>query len=144
MHFKPQYLISLLMLDHIPINSDGLRISKIRRKYQEKYAEFLQHFQIDKTLKSLLIAVVEKAHIKSLLHKGIWHSNITAVPMIFYSYDPCTIITSNYLKENDKLLHQVRDPTLPFENLLHKVENVIDFSSTRKSLHNLKQIATME
>ena len=126
----------------IPDGSTGPVIVELRRKHQEQYAEYLQCDQVDKALKSLLIAAVDEAYIRSLRHKYVGFANVTTLQIITHLYDTYARITANDLKENDKNLHLAYDSTSPFENLIDQIENAVDFASSGKSPYAPKQIVT--
>jgi len=126
----------------IPDSSTGPAIAEIRRAHQEQYAEYLQYDQVDKALKSILIAAVDEAYIRSLRHKYVGFANVTTLQIITHLYDTYARITANDLKENDKNLHLAYDSTAPFENLVDQIENAVDFASAGKSPYTPKQIVT--
>ena len=86
---------------------------------------------------------VDEAYTRSLRHKHVDFCHVTTLQSITHFLKKTHArITANDLKENDKNLHLSYDSTAPFENLIDRIENAVDFSSAGKSHCNLKQIAT--
>ena len=60
----------------------GPQISEIRRQHKELVEEFNQYLQTDRALKSILIAAVDEAYIRSLRDKYIGYANVTTLDML--------------------------------------------------------------
>ena len=117
-------------------------IVEIRHQYQVRCAEYLQYDQVDKELKSIIIAAVYDLCIISIHHKHSCFSNVTSIQIIIHLYDTCAHITANDVKENDKSLHLAYEPSSTFENLIDQVENAVDFAFAGNSPNVPKQIVT--
>ena len=53
----------------IPTGSTGLQIADIRRRHKDQFDEFKTYQQTDRTLKTILIASIDEAYIRSLRDK---------------------------------------------------------------------------
>ena len=111
--------------------------------HKERYEEFKRYDQIDKALKSLLIAAVDEVHIRTLRDKYIEYANATTKQLIKYLYDTCARINEQDLKKNNKCLKESYDLNQPFEVLIDQVEDAVDYVSVGNVPYTAKQIVNV-
>ena len=63
----------------IPTGSAGLQILDIRRRHKDQFDEFQTYQQTNRTLKTILIASINEAYIRSLRDKYIGYANVTTL-----------------------------------------------------------------
>ena len=76
----------------IPTVPTGLQIADIRRWQKDQFDEFQTYQQTDQTLKTILIASIDEACIRSLRDKYIGYSNITT----YRCSHICTTLMAEY------------------------------------------------
>ena len=113
----------------IPTGSTGLQIAVIRRRHKDQFDEFQTYQQAEQTLKTILIASIDEACIRSLHDKNNGYANITTLQMLTHLYNSYTRIFQFDLEENDKRLKQQWDLNQPFEFLIGQIEDKIDYAA---------------
>ena len=91
-------------------------------------------------MKTILIAAVDDAYIRSLRDKYIGYANVTTLEMLTHLYDSYARITQGDLDENDRRMKQAWDPNQPFETLIDQIEDAIDFSAAGNTPYSRQQI----
>ena len=77
----------------IPTVPTGLQIADIRRRHKDQFDEFQTYQQTDQTLKTILIASIDEAYIRSLRDKYIDYANVTTLQMLTHLYNSSTRIS---------------------------------------------------
>ena len=80
------------------------------KEHEDRFKEFLIYDQTDKALKSLLIAVVDKAYIRSLYYKYVGYANVKTLTILNHLYDSYACITPTDLEEIYKRLKEAYYP----------------------------------
>ena len=88
----------------------GPQVVSIRKEHEERFSGFLIYDQINKVLKSLLIATVDNKYIRGLYHKYVGYTNIKIITMLNHLYASYARITPTDLEENNKRLKESCDP----------------------------------
>jgi hypothetical protein len=125
---------------YIPPGATGPAMTEIRRKHKEETSEFNQYLQTDRALKSILIAAVEEAYIRSLRDKYIGYANVTTLDILSHLYQTYARITQGELEENDTKMKQQWDPNQPFEILVDQIEDGVAFAAAGNMPYTTPQI----
>ena len=73
-------------------------------------------------------------------NKHIEYDNVTTNDIIRHLYDAHASIYAQDLRDNVEHLKSPYDPNLPFETLVNKVENAVEFEATDKTSFTMTQI----
>ena len=79
--------------------STSLQIAYIRRRHKDQFDDFQTYQQTDQTLKTILIASIDEACIRSLRDKYIGYANVTTLQMLTHLYNSYDRISQFDLKE---------------------------------------------
>ena len=84
---------------------------------------------MEKSLKSLLIAAVDKTYIRSLRDKYIRYANITTKVMLAHLYLDYAKISDGNLEDNDKRMRADYELNQRMEVLIEKIYNAMDIAA---------------
>ena len=97
----------------------------------------------DKALKSLLIAAVDEAYIRSLWYRYIGYANITTKEMLAHLYLAYAKISDGELEDNDKRMRADYDMNQPMEVLIEKIDNSVDITAAADNPYSAEQMVTV-
>ena len=114
----------------IPTGSTGSAIADLWYHHTKSTKIFTEYKNTDKALRQLLLASTDKLYVRSIRHKYISYGKTTTRALLDHLYATYANIYASTLQDNDKSLHSPYDSNQPFETLIDKVENAIDYAST--------------
>lgn len=126
----------------IPAGASGPAIVELWCVHKEQVKEFITYTNMDKSLKSQLIATVDEAYIRPKRNKYVGYANVTTKELLEYLYTNYAKITMGDLQENKKKMNKPYDPNKPFEVLIDQIEDAIEFAAAAKCPFTSKQIVT--
>ena len=127
----------------IPEGSAGPQAASMWQEHEDRFNEFLTYDQTDKALKSLLIAAVDEACIRSLRHEYVGYANVTTLTILNHLCDSYARVTPTDLEENNKRLKEACDPNQTFETLADQVEDAMEYAAAGKNPCTPKQIVNI-
>ena len=98
----------------------------------------------DKALKSLLIAAVDEAYIRSLWYRYIGYANITTKEMLAHLYLAYAKISDGELEDNDKRMRADYDMNQPMEVLIKQTDNAVDIAAAADNPYSAEQVVTAD
>ena len=124
----------------IPTGATGAFISDLRYRHTEATKIFTKYENTEKALRQLLLASTDKLYVRSLRHKYISYGKTTTRALLYHLYSTYANIFASTLQDNDKRLRAPYDSNQPFETLIDKVKNAVDYASAGDTPYNPAQV----
>ena len=112
----------------IPTGATGAVISNLRYCHTEATKIFTEYENTNKALRQILLASTDKLYVQYLRHKYIGYGKTTTRALLGHIYSTYANISASALQDNDKRLRATYNSNQPFETLIEKVENVVDYA----------------
>ena len=100
-----------------PTNASSARIKQADDAHDKVYILFKEYTLADKTIKQLLLWVIEDKYYRTLRNNLIGYANVTSSDLIHHLYTSYGNITSTQLANSDVKLRSAYDPNQPIESL---------------------------
>ena len=129
---------------NIPAGATGATIANLWYHHVVATKTFTKYNNTDKNLCQLLLASTEELYVRYLRHKYIGYRKTTTRALIDHLYSTYADISASALQNNDARLRSLYESNQTFEKLIYKIENAVNYASTRDTPYTPSQIVEID
>jgi hypothetical protein len=119
----------------IPVAATAAARSQLNNNYAKAVKQFKEYDTVAKALRKQIIAAVDETYIKPLKARNSGYNNVAVDAMITYLFSAYGNIDEQAIVANEKKFVEPWDGTSPFENIIERINDCVDFAS-RKYTHS--------
>jgi hypothetical protein len=115
-------------------------IADALRAHLESLRQYTEYDVLMQALRKMIIESVDETYIKSLRNKYTRYNAITPTNMLKHLMDNYGKITPEDIVQNDNRLNEPWDGSEPFENIIERVDECIEFAKEAERPYSPEQI----
>jgi hypothetical protein len=116
-------------LPMIPLGSTAAQTAELVRQHSEQVRIWTEANNVHTALKNTVVAAIEAPFLRALRHRTTGYINVALSAIFAHLFTVYGRITPQQLTANDAALNKPWDPTTPFEILIDRIEDCIDFAT---------------